>query len=92
MNAVPQAGSTRILRVPDMVDALGLSRSTIYEEVKRGRLAKPVPISAHAVGWLESDKDAYLRARIADREAGVTCRAPHRNTPKRKTRLRRRPR
>jgi hypothetical protein len=27
-----------------MVAALNVSRSTIYEEVKRGRLAKPIPI------------------------------------------------
>jgi prophage regulatory protein len=70
--------SMRILRIPEMIAELGLSRSTIYEEVKRGRLAPPIPLSGHAVGWLESDKIAYIEARIADRDAGVRCRAPPR--------------
>ncbi len=57
--------TVRLLRLPQVCDRTGLSRSTIYELVADELLPKPVQISARTVGWVESEIDAFIRDRIA---------------------------
>ena len=56
-----------IKRRPEVEAKTGLSRSTIYEKMKSGTFPKPVKLGPRAVGWLESDIDAWLEERIAQR-------------------------
>ena len=58
----------RILRRPLVESTTGLGRSTIYKKVKEGTFPKPVPISGGAVGWLASEIEEWLAARIAERD------------------------
>lgn len=53
----------RILRRPHVEACTGLSRSTIYEWMKRGEFPAPVKLGVRAVGWRESDIEAWLQAR-----------------------------
>lgn len=53
----------RILRRPDVEARTGLSRSTIYDWMKRGEFPKPVALGARLVGWRETDIAAWLAAR-----------------------------
>ena len=52
-----------ILRRPDVEARTGLSRSTIYDWMKRGEFPKPVALGSRMVGWRESDIQAWLEAR-----------------------------
>ena len=52
-----------ILRRPDVETRTGLSRSTIYDWMKRGEFPQPVALGARLVGWRESDIEAWLQAR-----------------------------
>ena len=52
-----------ILRRPDVEARTGLSRSTIYDWMKRGEFPQPVALGARLVGWRESDIEAWLEAR-----------------------------
>lgn len=63
----------RILRRRDVERLTGLRRSAIYEAVACGRLPRPVPIGARAVGWLESEVLDWLNSRIAQRNARATA-------------------
>jgi len=54
-----------ILRLPIVKARTGLSRSTIYVRVSDGTFPKPVSLGARAVGWPESDIDAWISGRIA---------------------------
>ena len=56
---------TRIVRLPDVQARTGLSRSTIYVRVAAGSFPKPVQLGARAVGWIESEVDAWIRQQIA---------------------------
>lgn len=60
--------SERFLRLPAVKDRIGLGRTVIYEMIGRGEFPKPVPISAGAVAWRESEIDDWQRARIAARD------------------------
>lgn len=55
----------RILRLPAVINVYGKSRSTIYDEINRGLIPPPVSLGGRAIGFVESEIDALIRARIA---------------------------
>jgi prophage regulatory protein len=54
----------KILRLPDVIERVGFSRSSIYAFVDNGTFPKPVQIGIRAVGWLDSDVDDWILDRI----------------------------
>jgi prophage regulatory protein len=56
---------TRILRIREVCQRTGMSRSSIYAYEQNGEFPKRIQISARAVGWVEADVEAFLQARIA---------------------------
>lgn len=42
----------------------GLSRSTIYLRISQGTFPKPVHLGGRAVGWIESEIEAWLLGQI----------------------------
>jgi prophage regulatory protein len=63
-----------LLRRNDVEARTGLARATIYNMVRLGKFPAPIPLteSGRAVGWLESDVDAYLQNRIDAARPKVT--------------------
>jgi prophage regulatory protein len=59
----------RILRLPQVVEATGETRSTIYKRISEGQFPKPVRLGAKSVGWVEDEIAAYNEARIAQRDS-----------------------
>ncbi|MFY9240842.1 MAG: AlpA family transcriptional regulator [Roseovarius sp.] len=59
---------TRFIRRPAVEDQTGLSRSTIYMLMQNGQFPKPVRIGGRAVAWPEAEVEAWLNARLAERE------------------------
>jgi prophage regulatory protein len=59
----------KVLRLPEVLNATGLSQSAIYARIAEQKFPKPIPISKRAVGWLESDIAAWQEARIAERDS-----------------------
>ncbi|MGM0584944.1 MAG: helix-turn-helix transcriptional regulator [Pseudomonadota bacterium] len=53
----------RILRRPAVLQATGLSTSTIYELMAAGDFPKPIRLSKRAVGWPESAVMEWLEQR-----------------------------
>jgi prophage regulatory protein len=56
--------SRRILRLPNVLDRTGLSRSTVYQRVTEGRFPRPVSLGDRAVGWVESDIEEWISRQI----------------------------
>jgi prophage regulatory protein len=56
--------SSRILRMAELKIRISLSRSTIYEMMASGDFPRSVSLGPRAVGWLESDIEAWLDSRI----------------------------
>lgn len=54
-----------ILRLPTVKGRTGLSRSTIYLHIQEGLFPAPIKLGARAVGWLESDVNDWISARVA---------------------------
>lgn len=50
----------RIIRLRDLVDRTGLSRSTLYRKIAEGTFPKQVRISSHSAGWYEAEVDVWI--------------------------------
>jgi prophage regulatory protein len=59
----------KLIRLPDVLDRTGLSRSTIYERMAKGTFPKSVPLGPQLRGWVEKEINDYIAARIAERDA-----------------------
>ena len=66
----------KILRLPDVIGRVGFSRSSIYAFVGNGTFPKPVQIGIRAVGWLDSDVDDWLNAKIEQSKQTNSCDLP----------------
>jgi len=66
MNAVPVASTSflQILRLPQVCKVTGLGRSMIYQLEAEQRFPHRVRIGLRAVGWVESEVQAWLASRI----------------------------
>lgn len=66
----------KILRLPDVIDRVGLARSSIYAFVSEGRFPAPFKIGARAVGWLDTDIDQWIGFQFdPSRRVSTTCQA-----------------
>ena len=59
----------RILRLRDVQAATGLSASSIYQLVKERRFPHPIKLSERRSGWVKSEVDGWIEARVSEREA-----------------------
>ena len=59
----------QLLRLPEVKNRTGASRSTIYALEAAGRFPRHVNLGARCTAWVASEVDAWIMARIADRDA-----------------------
>jgi prophage regulatory protein len=59
----------RMLRLPEVMQRTGLTRSRIYEMEAKGRFPKRVKIAERASAWVEHEVEAFLLERMAARGA-----------------------
>lgn len=62
----------RILRIEDVTLKSGLPKSTVYKAIADGKFPAPMKLlGSKASGWLESDIDAWIDARVAASRGGA---------------------
>lgn len=54
----------RILKLPETEKRSGYKRASIYAKMKTGEFPQSIKLGANAVGWLESEIDAWIAARV----------------------------
>jgi len=57
--------SVCLLRLPQVKQRTGLSRSTIYLWIQRGDFPPPVNLGDRAVAWTESSIDGWIDGRVS---------------------------
>ena len=55
------------LRLPRVLEIMGISRTTLYERIKQGLMPPPVKIGLRGVAWPEHEVSAVICARIAEK-------------------------
>lgn len=53
----------KILRLPQVIERVGLKKTAIYNMIAMGEFPKQVKLSSHASGWLESDIQTWIMKR-----------------------------
>lgn len=63
--------SEQILKMPEVIRATGLARSTIYKLISENRFPKQIKLTSFSSGWLQSEIEAWIADRIsASRDMG----------------------
>ena len=53
-----------LMRLPAVMQRVGLSRSTIYLYISRGLFPKPIRITPGVVGWPSTAIDVWIKAKL----------------------------
>lgn len=62
---VPGVSPLRLLRLPEVLNLTGLSRTTLYRLAANGEFPEPRRIAARAVAWPSSEVEQWIAARVA---------------------------
>lgn len=57
----------RLIRVREVMERTGLSRTVLYRKIQHNDFPQPVRITIRCVGWLESEIDKWIAERIGAR-------------------------
>lgn len=63
-----------LLRRHDVEKRTGISRSQLFELIRRGEFPKPIPLVGRTRAWVESDVSAWIAGRIDAARAGEPSR------------------
>lgn len=58
-----------VLRLPQVLQAIGVSRSTLYTMIRDGSFPAPLHLGARSRGWLKSEVTAWIASRVQSRAA-----------------------
>jgi prophage regulatory protein len=52
----------RVIRLPEVLKIIGLSRSAIYARIKKGLFPKQIKLGERAAGWFQSEVFAFVQS------------------------------
>lgn len=55
----------KLLRLPQVKDLTGLSKSTIYARITEGSFPKQIPLGPRLVVWMESDIQNWIEEQVS---------------------------
>ena len=61
----------KILRLPEVKEITGLSRSTIYLRMSEGSFPKKIDLGARAIGWVSSEINQWIEEKISVRNQSL---------------------
>ena len=64
---------SRFMRLPEVVQLTGVSRSTIYRWMAHGEFPKQVSLGANTVAWLENEIDTRIKQMFGSDRHGLDC-------------------
>lgn len=56
----------KFLRLPDVKDLTGLSKSTIYSRMAQGKFPKQVSLGSRLVVWIDTEIDHWLKEQVSN--------------------------
>lgn len=55
----PHVQMKKILRMPDVLKAMGISKRKLWYDINEGKFPAPVKLGERAIGWFEDEIAAY---------------------------------
>lgn len=56
----------KMIRLKDVIDKTGLSRSTIYRLVNQGDIPQPIKLTEKTSVWILSEVDEFLERKVKE--------------------------
>ena len=53
----------KLMRLSEVLDAVGLGRSTVYKQIATGTFPRPVAVGSKCVRWRQSEVAEWIEAR-----------------------------
>ncbi|HEY8102694.1 MAG TPA: AlpA family transcriptional regulator [Burkholderiaceae bacterium] len=60
----PTHPEIRLIRLPQVLALCGMSRSCVYDSIKKGTFPAPVKLSVRSSAWIHSEIVAWADARV----------------------------
>jgi prophage regulatory protein len=61
----------RLIRLPQVKQRTGYSRSSIYAKISLGEFPAPVNLGARAVAWIDTEIDEWISHRVKASRGGT---------------------
>jgi|OpeIllAssembly_1097287.scaffolds.fasta_scaffold2374680_1 prophage regulatory protein len=61
----------RVLRLPEVLLRTGKRRTSLLQAVRRGDFPRPIHLGPRAIGFVESEVEAWIDARMVERDGGA---------------------
>ena len=71
MPSTTQPVERRLLRLPEVRQRVGLSRSEIYRRIRRNEFPKPVPLGPQTSAWDAGELERWITDCVAARDGKV---------------------
>ena len=68
MPEIEQSTPRKVLRLPEVMRRTGKRRTSLLQAIQRGEFPKPIRLGARAIGFIQSEVDAWIDARMAERD------------------------
>ena len=68
MPEIEQSTARQVLRLPEVMRRTGKRRTSLLQAIQRGEFPKPIRLGARAIGFIQSEVDAWIDARMAERD------------------------
>jgi len=69
--------ASNLMRLPKVMKKTGFSEPWIYRLMSQNRFPRPIKLGPRAVAWVEEEVDAWIEARIAERDQHLEQNAAH---------------
>ena len=69
--------ASNLIRLPKVMEKTGFSEPWIYRLMSQKRFPRPTKLGPRAVAWVEEEVDAWIDARIAERDLQLEQNATH---------------
>ena len=67
-NPTTRSASDRILRLPEVINTVGLKKAEIYKRIARKDFPQQIHLGANVVGWSEREVQSWITAQLAARD------------------------
>ncbi len=58
----------RLIRCPEVLARLGVSKTHLYRLIGSGEFPRPIPLGRQVVAWLDSDVESWIEQQRAKRD------------------------
>ncbi|SBT11947.1 AlpA family transcriptional regulator [Vibrio celticus] len=59
--------SSRLLRLKEVIQVTGISRSSLYKYLNEGQFPPPISLGARSVAWIDHEIQAWITTKMKQR-------------------------